>query len=104
ALLPPREPEDVGRTYRWARAVLMIGVGWLVIVFFGYLKQVVGRYAPDLYLGQFGGPKAWPIETMVTSLDFVLVGLGSWAVLACVAPRAALLALPWIYSLSNGKW
>jgi hypothetical protein len=30
--------------------------------------------------------------------------MGGWAVLMCRAPRVALIALPWIWSLSNGRW
>ncbi|MBX6315771.1 MAG: DUF2079 domain-containing protein [Isosphaeraceae bacterium] len=102
-LLPPREPEDIGRSYIWARTLWLVGLGW-VIAFFAYLKWVVGPRAPELYLEQFLGPKASPGQTLATALDFLAVGLGSWAALACLAPRALLLALPWVWSLSSGRW
>jgi hypothetical protein len=104
AILRPREPEDLGRTYRWARAVVVIGAAWLLFGFFGYLRWAVGRSAPDLYIAQFEGPKAGLGESLVTAFDFLLVGLGSWAVLAVFAPRVAALALPWTWSLANGRW
>jgi hypothetical protein len=43
-------------------------------------------------------------ETLETSADFVAWGLGAWALFACLAPRVAILALPWIWSLCNGRW
>ena len=32
------------------------------------------------------------------------MGMGAWALLACLAPRAAILALPWIWGPCSGKW
>ena len=104
AILRPRPPEDLGRTYRWARAVVVIGATWLLFGFFGYLRWKVGPSAPRFYIEQFEGPKAPLDQTLATALDFLLVGLGSWAVLACFAPRAAALVLPWTWSLANGRW
>jgi hypothetical protein len=104
AILPAKEPEDVGRTYRWSQAVLLIGACWMLFVFFGYLKWTVGSNAPARYVEQFGGPKAPLSQTLSTAAEFLALGLGSWAVLACFAPRAALVALPWLWGLSNGKW
>ena len=31
-------------------------------------------------------------------------GLGAWVIFACLVPRVAILALPWIWSLCNGRW
>jgi hypothetical protein len=104
AILPPKEPEDVGRTYRWAQAVLLVGVCWLLFVFFGYLKWMVGSNSPAFYVRQFGGPSAPLDQTVSTAFEFLAIGMGSWALLACLAPRAALLALPWLWGLSSGKW
>jgi hypothetical protein len=104
AILPPREPEEIGRTYRWARGVVALGLGWMLLAFFGYLHWVVASNAAELYVAQFEGPKATLAETLATAFDFLAVGLGSWAVLALFAPRAAALALPWVWSLSNGRW
>ena len=72
----------------------MIGLLWLLFGFFGYLKFVVGPDAPDLFIDQFLGPKAPILETLQTSLETLLLGIGAWAILACLAPRVAILALP----------
>jgi hypothetical protein len=104
AILPARQPEDLGRSYRWARAVFAAGLVWLIWGFFGYLRFMVSSNGPELYMEQFEGPKASLFETAATASDFLLVGMGSWVLLACFAPRMALLALPWVWSLSNGKW
>lgn len=104
AIVPSREPEAIGRTYRWARTLVYLGLAWLLFGFLGYLKLVVGAHSPGLYLEQFGGPKATIAQTLRTALDFLLVGLGPWAILMLLAPRAALLALPWTWSLASGRW
>jgi uncharacterized membrane protein len=104
ALLPPRRPEDIGRTYLWSQTVLMLGVGWMLFGFFGYLRIFVGATIPELYIQQFGGEKAGIGQTLTTSWDFLVFGLGPWALLACLSPRAALLVLPWLWSLSSGRW
>ena len=44
------------------------------------------------------------LETLETSSEVLIYGLGAWAVLACLAPRVAILAVPWIWSLCNGRW
>jgi len=103
-LVPPKEPEDIGKTAMWSQTVMLLGLAWLFFGFFGYLKWMVAANAPMLYVAQFGGPKAAPVETLATTLDFLLVGLGSWAVLAFLAPRVAVLALPWVWSLASGRW
>jgi len=102
--LPPREPESLSVTLRWRRAMVLIGLFWLFFGFFGYLKVMVGRGAPDAFIDQFAGPKASLIETLQTSLETMLFGVGAWAILACLAPRVALLALPWIWGLCSGRW
>ncbi len=104
AILPPRQPQTIADRYRWARNLLYLGLGWMFLVFFGYLGLVVGAAAPRQYLEQFGGPKAGLLQTLGTSLDFLLVGMGSWAVLSGIAPRVAILALPWVWSLASGRW
>src|SRR5205085_1102912 len=104
ALVPAKRPEDIGRTDRWARGALALGLVWMCWGFFGYLRLMVASSAPEHYMEQFAGPKAAFRETVATASDFALVGMGSWAVLACLAPRLALLALPWVWSLSSGKW
>ncbi|MBX6312936.1 MAG: DUF2079 domain-containing protein, partial [Isosphaeraceae bacterium] len=103
ALLPAREPEDIERSYRWARAVVLLGLGWF-LAFLCYLRVVVSPVAPARYLemdqsGQLGlGP------TLMLSLDLLAIGLGSWALLACLAPRVAILAVPWIKGVTGGTW
>lgn len=104
AFLPPREPESLSVTLRWRRVTLLVGLVWLFFGFFGYLSVMVGRGAPDEFINQFLGPKASLVETLQTSLETLLLGMGAWALLACLAPRVALLALPWIWGLCSGRW
>jgi hypothetical protein len=104
ALLPPRQAEPLSATLRWRRATLLIGLCWLLFGFFGYLRFMVGRGAPDAFIDQFLGPKASLPETLQTSLEALILGMGGWAVLACLAPRVAILAVPWIWSLCSGRW
>jgi hypothetical protein len=104
AVLPPQRGESLSVTLRWRRATVLIGLCWVVFGFFGYLKAMVGRGAPDAFIDQFLGPKAPLHETLQTSLEALILGMGGWAVLACLAPRVALLAVPWIWSLCSGRW
>ncbi|HEV3166743.1 MAG TPA: DUF2079 domain-containing protein [Isosphaeraceae bacterium] len=104
ALVPARKREDIGRSYRWAQAVLILGLCWQFLVFFGYLNLFMASNAPQLYMDQFTGPKAPISQTLFTSADFLLIGLGSWAILACFAPRVGILSLPWVWSLASGRW
>jgi hypothetical protein len=104
ALVPPKNDEDIGTTYAWARTAVFLGIGWVLFAFFGFQFLMVSHYAPERYLNHFGGIKPALFETGKTALDMLLVGLGSWAVLAAFAPRIALLALPWIWGVSSGRW
>lgn len=104
AIVPAREPEEISQNYRWARVLMLVGLAWMLVGFLGYLKLVVGPQAANLYLEQFTGPKARIDQTLWTALDFLLVGLGPWAVLMLLAPRTALIALPWTWSLASGRW
>jgi hypothetical protein len=104
AFLPPRRPESLTVTLRWRRALVLIGLVWVLFGFFTYLKIMVGRNAPNSFVDQFLGPKAPPGQTIGTASEILILGTGGWAVLMCLAPRAAILALPWIWSLSSGQW
>ncbi len=103
-ILPPREPESLSVSLRWRRATLLGGTIWLLFGFFAYLRFAVGRGAPDAFIDQFLGPRASVAETLVTAGQALLFGLGAWAFLACLVPRVALLAVPWIWGISNGRW
>jgi hypothetical protein len=103
-LLPPRRAEDLGTTLAWRRKLILVGLAWVVVGFFGYLRLTIGRGAPDAFVDQFLGPKASLGETLKTSAETLFWGTGAWAALACLAPRAAILALPWIWSLCAGRW
>jgi Zn-dependent membrane protease YugP len=104
ALLPPREPEDVASRYCWARGLWVSGWGWLLIGFLGYSRWVVNSNALEIFVGELTGSHA-PIGTTVrVAAELLLVGMGSWALLACWFPRGALLALPWILSVAGGRW
>src|SRR5262249_38273421 len=52
----------------------------------------------------FVGPTASLSATIESSLEGLLVGMGAWALLGCLAPTVAILSLPWIWSLFNGRW
>jgi hypothetical protein len=104
AIVPAREPESADHRRRWALAALLIGIAWFTVVFLPYLSWQVGPHAPADYLAQFAGSSASMRETVDTALDFLIVGLGSWTALAVLAPRVAVLAMPWLWSLSHGRW
>lgn len=101
SVLPPRDPEDIGRRYRWARALSLVGVGWFLFGFLGYSRWLVTSYAWDIALGFLDESTALGTR-LRTASRFVSVGLGSWAVLACLSPRAALLVVPWVWKLAGG--
>jgi hypothetical protein len=104
AILPPREPEDVGRTYRWAHALIVVGLGWILFGYFAYLRYVMGRESPLRYIDQFLGPKARLGQSLTTAGEFLVLGLGAWAVFLVRVPRVALLMVPWLWSLAGGRW
>ena len=103
-LLSPRNPEDPGRTLRWSWVMFFLGLAWMLWVYFGYLQYTAGHAAPESYLAQFEGPKAAIDQTLRTASEFLILGLGSWALLMLIAPRAALLVVPWVWNLSSGRW
>jgi hypothetical protein len=84
--------------------MLLTGLVWLFFAFFGYLRIMVGRGAPDNFIDQFFGPKASLTETSQTALQTLILGTGAWALLAGLAPRVAVLALPWVWGLCSGRW
>ena len=43
------------------------------------------------------------IRERFPSVEVLILGMGGWAVLACLAPRVAILAVPWIWSLCSGR-
>jgi len=104
SIVPAREAEGADSRRRWALAALVIGIAWLTVVFLPYLFWQVGPHAPADYLAQFAGTSASIRKTVDTALDFLIVGLGPWAALAVFAPRVAVLAMPWLWSLSHGRW
>ena len=85
--------------------MFLIGLFWLFVRLLR-LSEIHGRAAgtPDAFIDQFLGPKASFSETLQTSLETLLLGMGAWAVLACLAPRVAMLALPWIWGPCSGRW
>ena len=104
ALVPPRREEDVVQRFRWCAALWFAGLAWLLVWYFGYLAAVGGWSIPEQYLGQFrgSGPSFW--QALGTALEMLFLGLGAWALLGLAAPRLALLAVPWLWSLANGRW
>jgi hypothetical protein len=104
AFLPARQPENLTTTLNWRQALLALGLAWLLFAFFGYLRFMVAPHAPEHFIDQFLGPKASVAETLGTSADFLVWGIGAWAAFALLVPRVAILAVPWIWSLCNGRW
>ena len=104
ALIPPKVKEPIGTTYNWARTAVTLGVGWVVFAFFGFEYWMVGRSAPTMYLAHFGGEKPGLIATGRTAVDLLGYGVASWLILAAFAPRFGLLALPWIWGVTHGRW
>jgi hypothetical protein len=104
AILPARQPEDIGKTYRWAHALIALGLAWVLLAFFGFLRFTGSDQDVLRYVAQFvgGGP---PIgQALHTSIGFLVLGLGAWTLFSMASPRVALLALPWLWSLSEGRW
>ena len=104
AFVPARESEPTAQTRRWMKRLAAIGLIWFFWVFFGVLKFTVGPSAPRLFMQEFAGVKAPLDQTLRTSLEFIGLGLGCWAIFALWAPRVAVLALPWVWSLAGGRW
>jgi Predicted membrane protein (DUF2079) len=104
ALIPPREDEDIGTTYTWARTAVFVGAVWMLFAFLGSQVLMVTPSAPALYLKHFNEHDLPPLETGKVVLDYLVFGLASWTLLAFLAPRVALLGLPWLWGLSRGRW
>jgi hypothetical protein len=104
AFLPPRDPESLSVTLRWRYLTLLFGLLWVFPVFFGYLKLVVGPNAPTLFINQVFKPRAPLRATLETSLEALFVGVGTWTILACLVPRIAVLAIPWVVGPCSGDW
>ena len=60
--------------------------------------------APGDYFQQFLIPKAPLYAAIETSRDTLAYSLGAWALLACFAPRVAIIAVPWIWGPCSGEW
>ena len=82
AFLPPRAPEELTRTLKWRQALFSIGLAWLLFGFFGYLRFKVAPGAPNQFIDQFLGPRATVLQTLETSADLLIFGLGAWALFA----------------------
>ncbi len=52
ALVPPREPEDLGKTYLWSYTLIAVAMAWFLFGFLGYLKLFVSDLAVVDYLVQ----------------------------------------------------
>ena len=104
ALLPAKEPEEIGITYAWARWSAYLGSAWIVLVFLGYEHLTVGRAAPEQYLAHLALPKPGPWLTLRAAAELLTFGVASWTVLAVLAPRIAILAFPWVWGLAAGRW
>jgi hypothetical protein len=104
AFIPPRNPERLSSTLRWRRTIFLIGLLWLMFGFFVYLRFTLGTGSTNSFIDQFLGPKASFGETLETALGTLVLGMGAWAVLACLAPRVGILAVPWIWGTCSERW
>jgi hypothetical protein len=104
SIVPAREPESIDRTFRWRLAVLVTGAAWVLIGFFGYLSWAFSTVVAEQYVAQVLGPRAPLPQTLDTAIDFLWVCLGAWILFALFAPRVAILAVPWVWSVSSGLW
>jgi hypothetical protein len=104
ALIAPKRDEDIGTTYAWARTAVFLGAAWVLFAFFGFEYLFVASNVPENYIAHFGGPKPGLAPTAAAALDFLVVGAGSWSLLALFAPREAMLVLPWLWGVSHGRW
>jgi hypothetical protein len=103
-LITPREQERPEKTLRWTRFAIYLGIIWFAFAFLGYLRYTCGKSAPTQFLKQFGGERPWLSDTLKTTRDFLWIGLSAWIFPALLAPRVALVAFPWVWSLASGKW
>jgi hypothetical protein len=104
AIVPPRESEDLGRSYHWAHVLIVTGLAWFLFAFLGYLRIFFGPTTAWMYLKQFQGDRAELSQVIDTGAEFLAVGLGGWILFLAAAPRVALLMLPWLWSLCGGRW
>lgn len=103
AFLPPRESEDVGQTWRWSRVLVMTGISWLLFGYLGYERWISGEEFIMNFFKEILNNGAGFESRIKESLALLVLGLGSWAVLTCLAPRSALLILPWAW-IFTGRW
>ncbi len=104
AIVPPRVPEDVGRTYRWSLAMVTLGFAWMLLVYFAFESLAVSHLIPWSYMRQFGGEAPAPTDQAAAALELLALGLGPWCLLALAAPRLAIPAILWVYEASRGRW
>jgi hypothetical protein len=104
ALLPPREAEDIGRTYRWAHALVVLAVAWFLFGFLGHLKLSFGTLATTRYLARVDAKRAALGDCLITAAGFLALGLGCWGVFLFRRIRVALPVLPWLWGCSSGGW
>jgi len=103
-LIPARNAERPETTLRWTRAAVYLGIFWFAFAFLGYLRITCGPSSTTAYLKQFGGERPRLQDTLATAWDFLWIGMSAWIFPALLAPRAVLVALPWVWSLASGKW
>ena len=105
ALLPPLDQDEDPRVAQRRRlAVFLGGVAWFFWAFLGYLAWRVGPNAPEHFLEEFRRPRPALGEVAITATRLWFLGLGAWGVLAWLAPRVALLALPGFGAHAAGRW
>ena len=105
AFLPPREPESLSLTLRWRRTLFLIGLLWLVVGFFGYLRFTAGPGPSDAFIDQFLGPKAAVPRVAGDFARDLAIGHGGLGASGLPgAPRRDSCTLPWIWGPCSGQW
>ncbi len=99
-LIPPRQPEDLGRTARWVRASFYAGVAWWLI-FLLYLGLARGYGAVAGYLLQFASAKSPFQAALPAAGEIILLGLGAWSAMLVGLPRMWLVVVPWAWCVAR---
>ena len=104
SIVPAMHAESPRQRRAWTWWAVVVGLGWMLLVFLPYLARQVGPHAPAEYLTQAAGSSQPIRATLHEALESVVTSLGSWAVLALLAPQLALAAVPWVWNLASGHW
>ena len=99
-LIPPRQPEDLGRTARWVRADLLRR-GRLVADLPALPRVRPGLRHRDWIHPPVRGAKV-PFEAALPAAgEIILLGLGAWSAMLVGLPRMWLVVFPWAWCVAR---